>query len=189
MFFYESESDLPFLVAHLTLLGDDGVTPVDVVMDPGNYVSQDRLLYGNLVSSPHVFRNLQGGQGIYFVFPDVSVRQQGQFRLRVTLLKLPRSGLCTDLFCCTHADHSMTSICPLAQSNCQGMTMATACSLPFDVCPRIGYSAPGEIPTALPSFETRQWFTCCWQLKHPSHNTFYSKVLECMLLPLPFNVA
>ena len=94
--FSESESDLPFLVAHLTLLGDDGVTPVDTVMEPGNNATPQRLLYGNLVSSPHAFRNLQGGQGIYFVFPDVSVRWQGQFRLRVTLLRLPRSD---PIFC------------------------------------------------------------------------------------------
>ena len=86
---YGSESDLPFLVAHLTLLGEDGVTPVDTVTEP----TTERLLYGNLVSSPHVFRNLQGGQGVYFVFPDVSVRQQGQFRLQVALLKLSRCVL------------------------------------------------------------------------------------------------
>ena len=53
---------------------------------------QERLLYGNLVSSPHLLRNLQGRRGIYFMFPDVAVRQRGRFQLKVTLIRLPRSA-------------------------------------------------------------------------------------------------
>ena len=39
------------------------------------------MLYGNLVSSPHVLRNLQGRRGVYFMYPDVGVRQRGRFQL------------------------------------------------------------------------------------------------------------
>ena len=48
---------------------------------------QERLLYGNLVSSPHILRNLQGRQGVYFLFPDVSIRWSGRYQLCVTLMR------------------------------------------------------------------------------------------------------
>lgn len=55
----------------------------------GGHSAPQRLLYGNLVSSPHILRNLQGRQGIYFLFPDVSIRCRGRFLLNVTLIRLP----------------------------------------------------------------------------------------------------
>lgn len=85
-----SEDDLPFLVAHLSIYSSDGGTRLDVV-GPGGRTPAQQLLYGNLVSSPHILRNLQGRQGVYFLFPDVSIRWRGQFQLCVTLAKLPRS--------------------------------------------------------------------------------------------------
>lgn len=63
---------------------------MDTATMPGDAASPLRLLYGNLVSSPHVLRNLQGRQGVYFLFPDVSIRWRGRFQLGVTLIKLPR---------------------------------------------------------------------------------------------------
>lgn len=51
---------------------------------------RERLLYGQLVSSPHLLRNLQGRRGVYFMYPDVGVRQRGRFQLKVTLMRLPR---------------------------------------------------------------------------------------------------
>ena len=83
-----SESELPFLIAHLSLYSDDGATPVDLVTD-SVHTSPERMLYGSLVSSPHILRNLQGRQGVYFLFPDVSIRWRGRYQLCVTLIKLP----------------------------------------------------------------------------------------------------
>ncbi len=85
-----SEMELPFLVAQLSLLTSDGSAPMDYVTDGEGRNQRERLLYGNLVSSPHLLRNLQGRRGVYFVFPDVSIRQRGRYQLKVTLIRLPR---------------------------------------------------------------------------------------------------
>lgn len=84
------ETELPFLIAHLSLLTSDGSASLDIASATGGQASPQRLLYGNLVSSPHMLRNLQGREGVYFLFPDVSVRWRGRFQLNVTLIKLPR---------------------------------------------------------------------------------------------------
>ncbi|OBZ73496.1 hypothetical protein A0H81_05824, partial [Grifola frondosa] len=86
------ETELPFLVAHLSLFTGDGATPVDVVREGSSHAQPQRLLYGGLVSSPHILRSLQGKQGVYFMFPDVGIRWRGHFQLRVTLMKLPRQA-------------------------------------------------------------------------------------------------
>lgn len=83
-----SETELPFLIAQLSLYSADGTTALDMASGGGQSAPQ-RLLYGNLVSSPHILRNLQGRQGVYFLFPDVSIRWRGRFLLNVTLIRLP----------------------------------------------------------------------------------------------------
>ncbi|KIP08786.1 hypothetical protein PHLGIDRAFT_68746, partial [Phlebiopsis gigantea 11061_1 CR5-6] len=83
------DHDLPFLIAHLSLYSADGSTALDVV-GPGGQTPSRQLLYGSLVSSPHILRNLQGRMGVYFLFPDVSIRWRGRFALHVTLMRLPR---------------------------------------------------------------------------------------------------
>ena len=89
-----SEMELPFLVAQLSLLSADGSAPMDYVTDGDGRNQRERLLYGNLVSSPHALRNLQGRQGVYFLFPDVSIRNRGRFQLHVTLMRIPRPVGC-----------------------------------------------------------------------------------------------
>lgn len=84
-----SENDLPFLIAHLSLYSADGSQALDVV-GPGGQTPSQQLLYGNLVSSPQILRNLQGRLGVFFIFPDVSIRWRGRFQLHVTLMRLPR---------------------------------------------------------------------------------------------------
>ncbi|RDX48236.1 hypothetical protein OH76DRAFT_1353006, partial [Lentinus brumalis] len=90
------EMELPFLVAQLSLLTSDGSAPMDYVTDGEGRSTHERLLYGNLVSSPHLLRNLQGRRGVYFMYPDVGVRQRGRFVMKVTLIRLPRC-VCTVL--------------------------------------------------------------------------------------------
>jgi hypothetical protein len=82
------DMELPFLIAHLSLFTGDGSTPLDMGSAPGGRTPPRRLLYGNLVSSPQKLRDLQGRQGLFFLFPDVSIRWCGQFQLGITLLKL-----------------------------------------------------------------------------------------------------
>lgn len=84
---HSSDNDLPFLIAHISIYSEDGSRALDVV-GPGGQTPSQQLLYGNLVSSPHILRNLQGRQGVYFLFPDVSIRWSGRYQLSVTLMKL-----------------------------------------------------------------------------------------------------
>jgi len=121
------DADLPFLITHLSLFSADGITPVDVTAGLDSS-APERLLYGNLVSSPHVLRNLQGRQGVYFLFPDVSVRYRGRYQLCVSLMKLP-------------GPHSGS-----LNLDGQGPVLAQAHSLPFDVLSRREYVAPVQTP-------------------------------------------
>ena len=85
-----SDPDLPFLVAQVSIHSNHENAPLEATAGYVDGQTTPRLLYGNLVSSPHILRNLQGRQGVYFLFPDVSVRVRGQYYLDVTLLKIPR---------------------------------------------------------------------------------------------------
>ncbi|EKM50416.1 uncharacterized protein PHACADRAFT_263692 [Phanerochaete carnosa HHB-10118-sp] len=122
------ESELPFLIAQLSLYSADGSTALDII-GPGGQTPSRQLLYGNLVSSPHILRNLQGRQGVYFLFPDVSIRIRGRFQLHVTLIRIPR-------------------ISPSGALNTadQGAMLARARSMPFDVYARAEYVAPAQTP-------------------------------------------
>ncbi len=93
--------ELPFLVAQLSLMNGDGSASMDYVKadDGSSQAIRERLLYGNLVSSPHIYDNLQGTTGAYFIFPDVSVRYTGRFLLKIRLLRLPLWVLTS--ICCT----------------------------------------------------------------------------------------
>ena len=86
MITHSSDTELGFLIAQLSLYSEDGSRALDVV-GPGGQTPSQQLLYGNLVSSHHILRNLQGRQGIYFLFPDVSVRWSGRYQLCVTLMR------------------------------------------------------------------------------------------------------
>ncbi|KAL4245237.1 hypothetical protein ABKN59_010171 [Abortiporus biennis] len=123
----------PPLIAQLHIMDDTakGNTTDDNVGSPREHSSSppQRLLYGNLVSSPHILLNLHGRQGVYFLFPDVSIRYQGRYLLSVTLLKLPGMGFGG----------------PTEMSN-EGMVLARAQTLPFDVLPRENYVAPVQTP-------------------------------------------
>ncbi|KAH9933301.1 velvet factor-domain-containing protein [Fomitopsis serialis] len=120
------DPDLQFLVAQVSIHPGQGIPPVVAPPEQTSQANTPRLLYGNLVSSPHTLLNLQGRQGVYFLFPDVSVRRRGQYQLCVTLLRLPRLDLPEFM-----SGHSA------------GAALAQARSLPFDVLPREGYTAPG----------------------------------------------
>ncbi|OSD02959.1 hypothetical protein PYCCODRAFT_276499 [Trametes coccinea BRFM310] len=123
------ESELPFLVAQLSLLSGEGGSPMDYLIDSRGHNTGERLLYGNLVSSPHLLRNLQGRRGVYFIFPDVGIRQRGRFQLKVALMRLPRFD---DPEALIHG--------------AVGSVIAEARSLPFDVYPLRDYVAPAQTP-------------------------------------------
>lgn len=82
---FSRSTELPFLVAHLSLCTENGVA-----LDSEGAGATRRLLYGTLVSSAQILRNLHGHNCPYFIFPDVSVRQRGRYILKITLMRLPR---------------------------------------------------------------------------------------------------
>lgn len=81
------EAELPFLVAHLSLFSEDGLTPLNMGSNIGTGNSPP-ILYGNLVSSIDQYEDPQGNLGLFFLFPDVSIRWRGRYQLGITLTRL-----------------------------------------------------------------------------------------------------
>ncbi|KAI9511554.1 velvet factor-domain-containing protein [Russula earlei] len=125
----ESDPEHPYLVCHLSLLSADGMRVLDPVNPSNRQFPPDRLLYGNLVSSPHYLRNLQGRSGVYFIFPDVSVRLQGRYVLQLTLMRLSRVDA--------------SGMVRVGES---GSALTQTRTRPFDVQPRHMYVAPPQTP-------------------------------------------
>ena len=119
------------------------MTPLDPVPTSNRHFPPERLLYGNLVSSPHHLRNLEGRAGVYFLFPDVSVRLQGRYVLQLTLMRLSRYAFarlrrtkCSRLL----VDRvDATGMVNVGES---GSVLAQTRTQPFDVRPRHTYVAP-----------------------------------------------
>jgi len=92
------------------------MTTLDPVPSSNRHFPPERLLNGNLVSSPHHLRNLEGRAGVYFLFPDVSV-----------LMRLSRVDA--------------TGMVSVGES---GSMLAQTRTQTFDVTPRHTYVAPLE---------------------------------------------
>lgn len=81
--------ELPYLICHLTLLTHSGEDATMVIApEPPDQGRQVSMIYGTLVASPTEMRNQAGATGVYFCFPDVSVRYDGRFKLHATLLRI-----------------------------------------------------------------------------------------------------
>ncbi|KAH7922590.1 hypothetical protein BV22DRAFT_1037312 [Leucogyrophana mollusca] len=119
------EMELPFLIAHLSLFSDDGSRALDMGSSPTGGAPPRRLLYGNIVSSPQKLRDLQGRLGLYFLFPDVSIRWRGRFQLGISLLRI-----------------SETDSSGVMSIAAQGTVLAQARTRPFDVLAHENYVAP-----------------------------------------------
>ncbi|KAI0319628.1 velvet factor-domain-containing protein [Amylostereum chailletii] len=122
--------DMPFFIAHLSLYTSDGMHELDAAGSTENaHFPPDRLLYGSIVSSPQDLQNLQGSKGMYFLFPDVSVRRQGQYSLRVKLVRV--------------STMDPTGVVNTSQ---RSEVLAETRTLPFNVWPRQAYVAPPQTP-------------------------------------------
>jgi len=88
------EEELPFLIAHLSLFTENGMTPLDMGSSstgPGyRQGAPQPILYGNLVSSVDHLEDQNGNMGLFFLFPDVSIRWRGRFQLGITLVRICR---------------------------------------------------------------------------------------------------
>jgi len=129
------EAELPFLIAHLSLFSDDGLTALDMGSSLGQEHSSP-ILYGNLVSSVDQLEDLQGNMGLFFIFPDVSIRWRGRFQLGITAVRIssdPSGSM-------SLANH--------------GTVLAEARTRPFEVLPQNQYTAVA--PTRLTQCFLRQ---------------------------------
>ncbi|CAO0792904.1 unnamed protein product [Mucor circinelloides] len=79
---------IPFFVLHVTLWSDDRSEERNIISNPPKCT---RVLMGSLVSSPSLLKNPEGEQGLYFAFPDLSIRTEGRYTLRFSLMKLVNS--------------------------------------------------------------------------------------------------
>ena len=57
---------------------------------PVQRIDQDSLVVGNLVAVGTHMLDEKGLEGLFFVFPDLSIRSEGQFRLYFSLYDLKR---------------------------------------------------------------------------------------------------
>lgn len=81
--------ELPFLVCHLTLLTPDDKDATMVVSPERAHLGQTlAMLYGTLVASPIEMMDMSGAKGVYFCFPDVSVRYDGRWKLQASLFRI-----------------------------------------------------------------------------------------------------
>ncbi|KAF7730726.1 hypothetical protein EC973_001675 [Apophysomyces ossiformis] len=76
---------IPFFILHVTLWSADRLEERNIISNPPKCT---RVLMGSLVSSPSLLKNPDGEQGLYFAFPDLSIRTEGVYTLRFSLMKL-----------------------------------------------------------------------------------------------------
>jgi hypothetical protein len=84
-----SDDEMPFFVATIRLLDENRIPIRDPPDEPTHASAQQkRLLYGSLASSPYSLFDLNRQKGTFFLFPDVSVRLEGKYRLGVSIIRL-----------------------------------------------------------------------------------------------------
>ncbi|KAJ7832167.1 velvet factor, partial [Mycena olivaceomarginata] len=122
------QEELPFLIAHLSLFTENGMTSLDMGSSTtGSAYRQgvpSPILYGNLVSSVDHLEDTNGNMGLFFVFPDVSIRRRGRFQLGVTLVRISMS--------------EQPGQCGISE---EGKTLAQTRTSTFEVLPHHEYNA------------------------------------------------
>lgn len=73
------------MICHLTLETPAGETAAQVKISETEVVP---MLYGTLITTPKQMLDTAGAPGVYFCFPDVSVRFPGRFRLKAYVTRL-----------------------------------------------------------------------------------------------------
>ncbi|WOO83498.1 Spore development regulator RYP2 [Vanrija pseudolonga] len=80
-----TEEELSNMICHLTLETPAGETAAQVKISDTEVVP---MLYGTLITTPKQMLDTAGAPGVYFCFPDVSVRFPGRFRLKAYVTRL-----------------------------------------------------------------------------------------------------
>lgn len=88
------EQDLNAMLAlHCTLLSPDGSADETELPSAHPDVPTTRRLMGTLVASPYQAKDENGIAGTFFVFPDLSCRSPGKYRLKFRLLRVDTSNM------------------------------------------------------------------------------------------------
>ncbi|KAK3718194.1 hypothetical protein LTR37_005309, partial [Vermiconidia calcicola] len=81
------------LALHCTLLSHDGTEDETEVPPAHDGMPATRRLMGTLVASPYQAKDESGVAGTFFVFPDLSCRSPGRYRLRFKLLRVDPTNM------------------------------------------------------------------------------------------------
>ncbi|KAJ1560440.1 hypothetical protein HK096_008705, partial [Nowakowskiella sp. JEL0078] len=73
----------PFYFAYATLVSANNSEEINVLKD-----TNSRAMTGSIASSLQRLKDIDGAYGGFFVFPDISIRLEGKFRLRFTLFEI-----------------------------------------------------------------------------------------------------
>ena len=73
----------PFLFVYATLVSPDSDQEIGLMKDVTS-----RLMAGSIASSLHRLKDIDNTYGGFFVFPDISVRREGLFRLKFSLYEI-----------------------------------------------------------------------------------------------------
>ncbi|KAG0198352.1 hypothetical protein BGX28_008205 [Mortierella sp. GBA30] len=79
----------PLFVLHVSLWSHDGKEVRNMIATPGQSEPPKltRILMGSLVVSPVLLNNAEGVPGWYFSFPDLSIRTEGVYTLKFSLMR------------------------------------------------------------------------------------------------------
>ncbi|KAF9933245.1 hypothetical protein FBU30_006013 [Linnemannia zychae] len=79
----------PLFVLHVSLWSHDGKEVRNMIATPGQSdpPKLTRILMGSLVVSPILLNNPEGVPGWYFSFPDLSIRTEGTYTLKFSLMR------------------------------------------------------------------------------------------------------
>ena len=82
----------PLFVLHASLWSEDGKEVRSMIATPGQIdpPKLTRILMGAVVVSPILLNNEKGVPGWYFSFPDLSIRTEGAYRLKFSLMRFAR---------------------------------------------------------------------------------------------------
>ncbi|KAG0250660.1 hypothetical protein BG011_008191 [Mortierella polycephala] len=81
----------PLFVLHASLWSEDGTQARSLISTPGGAnepPKTTRIMMGSVVVSPILLNNEMGRSGWYFTFPDLSIRTEGVYTLKFSLMRL-----------------------------------------------------------------------------------------------------
>ncbi len=101
----------PYFFMFASLIASDSDEELHMLRD-----GKTRSTTGSIVSSLYRLKDLDGRDGAFFVFPDLSVRTEGSYRLKFSLFEIVNTDIiyCTSITTepfCTLSGSSVRRVC------------------------------------------------------------------------------